>query len=241
MSGEQVCVAALDEAGHSIRPLPEVGGKGLNHLRSDLRLPDGVLIRPKVLVTAKWRRLTRLHPPHVEDVGYEKASISVLGALCQEEFLDRLKKSCDSSVGKIYGKEIEGGPKAYVSAGIGSRSLGTVRPIAPPTVSIFADKGEVQPRLRFETEGDATPWDFRIVDLALLGYARSRHDNEPLSRIESGLNRALKQCQAIYLRLGLARPFKPEDADWPKKRCYVMLIGIHTQPDYLQGRCWADF
>jgi len=37
----------------------------------------------------------------------------------------------------------------------------------------------------------------------------------------------------VYLRLGLGRRFR----GWH----YLQVNGIYTFPDYLQGRCYADF
>jgi len=53
------------------------------------------------------------------------------------------------------------------------------------------------------------------------------------------LTNILKGIERIYLRLGLARPFKKSAADEP--RCYLQVTGVHTFPDYLQGKTFADF
>jgi hypothetical protein len=39
--------------------------------------------------------------------------------------------------------------------------------------------------------------------------------------------------------LGLTRPFQKSDAD--QKWCYIQVTGIYTFPDYLEGKCFADF
>jgi hypothetical protein len=44
----------------------------------------------------------------------------------------------------------------------------------------------------------------------------------------------------VYLRIGLARHWHP-DHEQPKNRCYLQITGVYTFPDYLGGRCFADF
>jgi hypothetical protein len=241
MSGEQVCVAALDEAGHSIRPLPEVGGKVFNHLRSDLRLPDGTVIRSRGVLSAAIKPLSRLRRPHLEDVAYQRAGASITGILPHEEFLTRLERCCDRGVREVYGRNLEGEPRAYTLPDRGSRSLGTVRAVVPAFVSLAEREGRLKPRLTFRTTAEDMTWDFPIVDLAFCGYVEARRSSNALAVIEMELNRKWCECAAIYLRVGLTRPYKPPGADWPEERCFVQVIAIHTQPDYLAGRCWADF
>jgi len=47
------------------------------------------------------------------------------------------------------------------------------------------------------------------------------------------LLKALRSCDQIALRLGLGR-------EWNGVH-YVQINGIYTEPDYLNGRCFADF
>ena len=47
---------------------------------------------------------------------------------------------------------------------------------------------------------------------------------------------ATLQTTRVYVRIGLARRWErfPE-------RCYLQITGVYSFPDYLGGRCFADF
>jgi len=44
------------------------------------------------------------------------------------------------------------------------------------------------------------------------------------------------QATRVYLRIGLARHWKR----FPD-RCFLQITGVYSFPDYLGGRCHADF
>ena len=46
----------------------------------------------------------------------------------------------------------------------------------------------------------------------------------------------LGAAEEVFLRLGLTRPWE-EHPD----RCQLQVNGVYTFPDYLDGRCFADF
>jgi hypothetical protein len=56
-----------------------------------------------------------------------------------------------------------------------------------------------------------------------------------LSEAAKRLTAALQSAQ-VFLRIGLAR-------GWEKfpDRCYLQVTGVYSFPDYLGGRCFADF
>jgi len=236
MSGDQVCVAGLDQAGRSVRPVLETRR---SHTRADLRLPDGTVVRPRGLLTAPVRVLSRLRRPHLEDLAYQRAGATVARAIAHDEFLKRLDRCCDRTARQVFGNNLQGEPKAYALPDKGDRSLGTVRALVPVFFDFEERDARLKPRITFRTAGDDVTWDFPVVDLAFLGLVECRRKTSALSVIEMAIFRSLCECSAIYVRLGLARPFK--GADWPEERCYVQAISIHTEPDYLGGRCWADF
>jgi hypothetical protein len=173
-------------------------------------------------------------------MGYQRASATITRVLGQDEFMQRLERCCDRGVRRVFGRNLQGEPKAYALPDRGDRSLGTARALVPAFVSLAAERdGRLKPRLTFRTAADDATWDFPIVDLAFCGYVESRRSTSSLPAIEMDLNRTLCECAAIYARLGLARPF--QGGEWSEERCYVQVIGLHTLPDYLGGRCWADF
>jgi hypothetical protein len=236
MREDHVCVAALDERGRSVRPLP---GVNVNHRRSDLRTPGGEVVRPRALVEGSFVAPGGLRPPHLEDLVYQKAGLRIPAVLSQQEFTARLKSSCLRGVADLYGSGLRGAPRAYLAGGTGHCSLGTVSPARPPRLRLAAYQGKLRVRLEFETERDDSPWDFPVADLAAFGHIESQLGKLALPKLESTINAGLARSRSVYLRLGLARPFQA--GLYSESRCYVQVIGIHTDPDYLAGRCWADF
>lgn len=47
----------------------------------------------------------------------------------------------------------------------------------------------------------------------------------------------LRAAERVYLRVGLARGF----GDAEVRRCHLQINGVYAFPDYLGGRCFADF
>lgn len=58
--------------------------------------------------------------------------------------------------------------------------------------------------------------------------------DEAAARIAARINDA----EAIYLRIGLSRPFQPRSS--AEAVCYLMVTGVYTFPSYLEGR-FADY
>jgi len=74
-----------------------------------------------------------------------------------------------------------------------------------------------------------------VTDLAWRYYCdRKREQGGEPGEICSRLTSALKSSM-VFLRIGLAR-------GWEKfpDRCYLQITGVHTVPDYLQGKTFAD-
>ncbi len=156
MSGDQVCVAGLDPSGRSVRPVLD---SRRNHARADLRLQDGTVVRPRGLLTALVKPLSRLRPPHLEDVAYQRASATVGRAISHAQFLQRLEKCCDRGVRYVFGKNLQGEPKAYLLPDRGERSLATVRALAPLFISLEERDGRLKPRVTFRTAGEDVTWE----------------------------------------------------------------------------------
>ena len=103
----------------------------------------------------------------------------------------------------------------------------------------------------YEERKEGQKWDYRIVfedqsaqryrlrvtDLAFrcyLDHCRTQLGQSP-SAISDGLLELFNQA-ATFLRIGLAR-------HWERfpDRCYLQITGVYSFPDYLEGRCFADF
>lgn len=76
-----------------------------------------------------------------------------------------------------------------------------------------------------------------VVDMAFRDYARFLRIKEeiPPDEITRRLTTRLRERE-VFLRIGLARYWK----EFPDER-HLQITGIHTFPDYLDGRCFADF
>jgi len=76
-----------------------------------------------------------------------------------------------------------------------------------------------------------------VTDLAFrtyLDYLRDRHAVPPMS-VAHRLTTILRK-NPVFLRIGLARGWERHP-----DRCYLQITGVYSFPDYLSGRCFADF
>ncbi|MBC7263779.1 MAG: hypothetical protein H5T64_05395 [Chloroflexi bacterium] len=64
---------------------------------------------------------------------------------------------------------------------------------------------------------------------------RKREQGQKPEEIRAEIKRQLHSA-TVFLRIGLAR-------GWEKfpNRCYLQITGVHTFPDYLEGRSFTDF
>jgi hypothetical protein len=148
-----------------------------------------------------------------------------------------LEKIEDRSVANIFGAPIQQNNGWFITAGHGTRSLGTVQAATIDRVT-YAQRpdGRWDYRIAFK---DKTSISYRlaVTDLAFGCYLDH-------SRLTAGLppEEAASQLTArfqsgpLYLRIGLAR-------GWEKypDRCHLQITGVYSFPDYLGGKCFADF
>ncbi len=235
MSGDRVCVAGYFQNLACVRPEFHVDGptedwcrKGTTVvIRPFARVELDLLDRPRTLV-----------PPHTEDWIVDPLHRAGNDMLAAHERFDLLSAILDPSVAAIFGAPVNDDNGRWVAYGTGERSLGTIQPH-----TIW--EATLQPK------DSAAAWDYRltfidanndryrlaVVDLAF------RRAFDALRRQSSGDHRAastrmlaMLRASDVFLRIGLARR-------WPKfpDRCYLQITGVHTFPDYLGGRCFADF
>lgn len=232
MQGERVCVAGYTERGQCVRLGFPTGGPTEAWLRLDAQR----VIRPFSVVDLDLLWPTP-EPPHTEDWVIDPECRALRGLLPASQQEALLKRLDDGSAESIFGAEIRQGPGFYVLAGQGERSLGTVRPGRLDEVHCFQrDGGRWDYRLGF-TDQAGRRYDLAVVDLAFrcflncLRRKRGYSGEQAARRLTSVLSRA-----RLYLRLGLARRW----AKYPD-RCYLQITGVYSFPDYLGGRCFADF
>jgi len=231
MQEGRVCIAGYDQHGHCIRPVLPPPGIHESTLYSAGRL----IIFPSAKVELEFAEPTP-QPPHTEDVRYDPASVKFVERQPVERWRKMLEATLFPSVSAIFEQPILNDPGHFVMDGQGPRSLGTLRPRRMiHVIHDLSPEDKWQYRLRFEDHEGAT-YRLTITDLAWRYYCdHQRTVGTAPQQIADTLLHTL-QTSEVYLRIGLAR-------GWDKfpGRCYLQLTGIHTFPDYLSGRTFADF
>lgn len=225
-----VCVAGYDENGICIRPvLPPPGIS-----ERSLLVNGKPVVFPFALV--EYRLLEPCpHPPHTEDYRYDPEAVHFVRILPEQERQAILQKTLYQSVAAIFEQQIHTDPGFYVMDGCGPRSLGTIHPRQVLRVIYGQEQeGAWDYRLMFEDNLGAT-YRLKVTDLTWHYYCdRLRSDNGEPSEVAEKLTAALRS-RTVFLRIGLARGW----AKFPE-RCYLQITGVHTFPDYLEGRTFAD-
>ena len=201
------------------------------------RLGEEPVVRPFALVEFDLQEHTP-HPPHTEDWIVSEVYRERCGMLSREERKAFLARICDPDVASIFGAPLLQEDGWYVEAGQGTRSLGTVTPRRGGMQVRYAERdgGKWEYRLRFNDASGAR-YNLSVTDLAfryLLDHLRDhkKYAAEVAARLLTDyFNKA-----RVYLRIGLSR-------NWERypDRCFAQITGVHTFPDYLRGKCFADF
>lgn len=232
MQEQRVCVAGYDEQGRCVRPvLPPPG-----ILECSLYAAGKPFVFPFAVVEYELIQETPL-PPHTEDALFDPASVRGCGSLDGGAAQDLLRHSLSGSVAALFEQPILADGGFYVMDGGGPRSLGTVQPQGPVEALFQVEAaGALKPRLRF-TDGAGATYKLAVTDLAWRYCAEWRQRGELLTpdALAERFGAALRGKE-VFLRIGLARGWSQHP-----DRCYLQVTGIHTFPDYLEGRTFADF
>lgn len=230
MQAGRVCIAGYDERGRCIRPVLLYPGIS----EQSLRIGNRALVFPSALVEMVFVEAVP-RPPHTEDIAYDPASLRFMQRLPAKVWCSLLKSTLSTSVATIFQQPILNTPGHYVMNGQGARSLGTIRPRYIDQALYQQDAtGQWQYRLQFvDQQGDI--YRLSVSDLAW----RYFHDYQlrqglAPAYISAAITKWL-QDNEVFLRVGLARGW----AKFPD-RCYLQITGVHTFPDYLAGRTFAD-
>ena len=231
MQRGRVCVAGYDKDGQCIRPvLPPPG------ISEQSLIADG---KPVVFPFAvvEYDLLEHLpRPPHTEDHRYDPTAVRFVRRIADQNRARVFEWSLFDNVSAIFEQPIQEDPGFYVRDGRGPRSLGTIRPQAIlKAVYEPGPEGTWDYRLSF-VDGETALYRLKIVDLTWHYYCDSRRGSDhPPAQIAAELTTVLKSS-TVFLRIGLSRGW----AKFPE-RCYLQITAIHTIPDYLEGRTFADF
>ena len=228
-----VCIVGINESGQCIRPVAEVREKGV---------PKGLLYhRSQLIVRPAAKVEFDFHPvkvelPHVEDHGFDPDHIVSKGFCTNTEWEAILRNSSYTTVDEIYDGLLE--EHKLVRPGANTKSIATL--VKPTIINVDFLESSVKPRLTFKDSTghlfDCSTSDLALWNLCYSSVKRQRREREELS---SGLISLWQSADRIYLRLGLARPFRVSASS--ELRCYLQITGVYTFPDYLKGKSFADF
>lgn len=229
MQQGRVCIAGYDREGICIRPVlphPGISQRSILQQNKAFIFPFAVVEFDFIQRTSK--------PPHTEDHIYDPASARFIKVLSEKQKRSVLNLSLFDSVAGVFEQEILRDVGFSVMDGIGPRSVGTIQPAAIHEVVYEEDDGKYDYRLGFYDAADKY-YRLKITDLTWHYYCDSKRNgkHEPHD-IAQELTKMLKRKE-IYLRIGLSRGW----AKFPD-RCFLQVNGIHTFPDYLQGKTFTD-
>ncbi|MCY4009308.1 MAG: hypothetical protein OXF22_06105 [Anaerolineaceae bacterium] len=231
MRGEAVCFAGVNAAGECIRP---IFADRRPILRKHLALKHGGWIRPRAVVAMAWTRSDRWQAPHSEDCFFDWGQVETQFLVSENEWRDWLAFLAVEDVAAALGVELRDGRRAR--PGVGRASLTTVRASEIEELQLRENQheaGQHRYRLRFRSE-QGQRYDLPVTDLSLRALAaRLWAQLGERAVVAERIFTSIVEADEVYLRLGLGRRFR----GWH----YLQVNGIYTFPDYLQGRCYADF
>jgi hypothetical protein len=228
--GNAVCVVGIDEQGKTIRPIHEKGFLK-NYLFGWFRLR----IFPRAVVEFDFIE-GRPQPPHIEDMAFKPKYIKFQGVSDETGWERTLLTTSFDAVDKIYEGNLQYGK--WVLPGADTRSIATLT--GSTGHSFIIEQGRAfKPRMRF-MDASGNEYNLPVNDLAIreLCFSKVVKKGESVADVAGELNRAIKEAQKIYLRIGLSRPYSAGGAG--TAHCYPQITGIHTFPDYLKGKTFAD-
>lgn len=231
MQGDHICVAGYMRNGTCVRP--RFAHAPLTE--SWVWLKNQVVIRPFAEVELELHEPTP-HPPHSEDYIVNPAYYRLCRHLKENDRLALLRKVEDADVASIFGAKIQVNDGWFVMSGQGTRSLGTVKASVEKVSYALRQNSRWDYRIAFK-DGSGGLYRLAVTDLAFrcfIEYERQKLGKTPDS-ISAEMLGILRE-RDVYLRIGLAR-------GWEKypDRCHLQITGVHTFPDYLGGKCFADY
>jgi catechol 2,3-dioxygenase-like lactoylglutathione lyase family enzyme len=230
MQAGRVCVAGYDESGQCIRPvLPHTGIS-----ESSLLVKGKPVVFPFAVVEYNFLG-HKPGPPHTEDWRYDPASVRLVKRADETQTQKALDKSLFPDVAAIFEQPIQHDLGYYVMDGQGPRSLGTVQPRSINKVIHEQRDGKWDYRLEF-VDGSGVVYRLKITDLAFRYYCDAQRKGGRAPNDLSAQLTSTFRSGNTYLRIGLARGWEKQP-----ERCYLQITGIHTFPDYLDGKTFADF
>jgi len=233
MGGTRVCIAGVTEDGRSIRPTLPFPGIQEDWLYEN----EQCVIRPYARVTLDLLE-HQPDPPHIEDWEIDPAIKQFERMLGDQERRALLQGMIFPSIEAIFEAEIHRDFGFYIRENEGARSLGTIQTRSVSYVKHSPnDDGSYNYRVTF-IDATGQEYNLTVTDLTFRYYVDHLREVEGLSCGRIGLNlQNTFNNRHTNLRIGLTRP------TWEAHPhcCALQITGVYTFPDYLEGRCFADF
>jgi len=233
-----VCIVGIDRNSRCIRPVLPPPGVLRKHLYIGKHsIFKKLAIYPRAKVRFDFHRVS-IEPPHIEDLGFDPDTVAYQGFCDDAEWEQVLRNSSFSTVDDIYDSLLQ--EHRWVNPGASTRSIGTLSQVRITAVKLPEWSGKLRYRLSF-TDSTSFPYDIPVSDLAFreFSYTEVRKHNRSSSAVAEQIMRLLTSADRLYLRLGLARPWVNPNTGIAG--CWMQVTGIHTFPEYLGGKSFADF
>lgn len=233
MQHGHVCIAGYDRQRNCVRPiLPPPGIDETSLIDS----AGKAIVFPFAVIDLDLLRHAP-EPPHCEDWRYDPYTLKRVSMLPEQKHKEILKWSHAPSVADVFDQPIH--EKTYVLQGAGTHSVGTITPKSiHEVVYEQSPEGAFGYRLAFYDFAEQY-YRLKITDLTWTYFCHRRiAECGDAPAVAAEMTKMLKEkCRHgdVFLRIGLSR-------HWAKhpERCYLQVNGIHTFPDYLQGKTFAD-
>ena len=234
IKGSIVCIAGYDY-NDRVHVRPAIPYEGINE--TFLFEGSKLIIKPFAIVEFDFLRHIP-NPPHSEDwevnPDIRPMLVRNLSESGKKEFLNFIR---DDAVRSIFGADIH--EQRYINAGEGNRSLGTVKSKDISFKYLLKYSGGYDYRIKF-TDDTQAMYDLPVTDLAFRAYCNYLRINRNLDPSSIGLKlQEILNGREIFIRLGLARAWSGRE-DEPKKH-YLLITGVYSFPDYLEGKNYNDF
>lgn len=231
-----VCIGGYANGGvRSVRP---VLGSGDSIPWKYLQTQDGTLVEPFTEIEIDLAEV-RSVPPHTEDILIHRTgNLAILRRLGEDESRRLTQQVSSRSLDAIFETEIH--DYTHVLPGTGIRSLGMIRVERIHISEEEFSRTDQRNRYRIGFRDATDTWYCRpVTDIAFREFCRRTWNNAGGQRGQAAahLKYRINAADEIYLRIGLSRPFSPDDRP---PACYLFVTGIYTFPSYLEGR-WSDY
>ena len=239
MQHGRVCIAGYRPDGICIRPVMLPPGV----METWMYVEGQVVIRPFAEIELELEP-TSPEPPHTEDWRIRSGHPTQRRMLNSQEREQFIGSILHPDVASIFGIPLHHeGNRYYIPVGEGTRSLGTVGPVQIQKVELYEDEsiGTRQPYIVFnEKTPRAAEYRLTVTDLVFRYFAHYLRTTCSMNKQAAQNHMTMLLARPptqIYLRIGLAR------GTWEKHPncCHVQITGVYSFPDYLDGKCFADF